>query len=77
MTKSLYLLWGRKMTTYRDAAELSRKEAALKLNVSVPTISRWENGIVMPDDDKKVEIAELYGVDARTLFPLKRMGVAS
>lgn len=65
------------MATYRDAAELSRKEAAFKLGVSVPTISRWENGIVMPDDDTKVEVAELYGVDARTIFPLKRMGVPS
>lgn len=73
VSKGLYGLWGRNMLRYREAAELTRKEVALKLAVSVPTISRWENGLVMPDDDRKVDIAELYGVLPSTIFPLKRV----
>ena len=70
VSNGLYKLWGRNMGRYRDAAQMTRKEVASKLGVSVPTVSRWENGLVMPDDEKKIEIAELYGVQARRLFPL-------
>ena len=51
----------------------NRKEAADRLKVSTATISRWENGLVMPDDEKKIEIAEAYGVAPETIFPLKRV----
>jgi transcriptional regulator with XRE-family HTH domain len=72
VSNGLYGLWGRKMKAYREVAGLSRKEAAMKLTVSGATLSRWEAGKVMPGDEKKLEIAELYGVEPRTLFPLER-----
>ena len=60
------------MRVYREAAGLSRKEAALKIGTTTATLSRWENGIVMPNDDRKIEIAERYGVEPSTIFPLER-----
>ena len=77
VSNGLYKLWGRNMMRYREAAELSRKEVALKLGVVPPTISRWEAGIVMPNEETKLDIAELYGVLPSTIFPLKRIGASS
>lgn len=61
------------MKTYREAAGFSRKQAAVKLEISEPTISRWEAGLVMPSDERKIEIAELYGVLPATIFPWKKV----
>ena len=57
------------MRTYREAAGLTRREAAEKLNTSTTNLGRWETAAVMPSDAKKIEIALCYGVLPSTVFP--------
>lgn len=69
----MYRLWGNNMKIYREAKGVSRETMAEDINSTEATLSRWENGIVMPSDDRKIEIADYLGVPAVTLFPLVRM----
>lgn len=43
-----------KLVFVRARLDLSQSELANKLNVSLPTISRWENGKVNPTKKAKV-----------------------
>ena len=46
----------------RSGKRWTQKEAAAKLDVSVSTLSNWENEKKFPTIDKVWEIAEIYGV---------------
>ena len=46
----------------RSGKRWTQKEAAAKLDVSVSTLSNWENEKKFPTIDKVWEIAEVYGV---------------
>lgn len=56
---------------YRESAGLNKSELAKKMNVSLPTVSRWETGEVYPSASRIPELAaaldcsidELYGRD--------------
>ena len=46
------------MKTIRKAKGLSQEELAIKLNVVRQTISKWENGLSVPDSDMLISISE-------------------
>ena len=46
----------------RKEKHLTQAEVAEKLNVSFQAVSLWERGETVPDIEKIVEIASLYGV---------------
>lgn len=80
MTDELLRQWGSNIRIFRRVRDLreglsdevGKKAMAAALEVSLATISRWENGRMAPRDDRKVEIAEYLDVDVRALFPLVR-----
>ena len=73
MSQTLYRLWGKNMKLYREAKGVSREQMAGDLHSTEATLSRWEAGVVMPNDERKIEIADYLGIPAVTLFPLVRM----
>lgn len=73
MGNGLYQLWGSNMRRYREAKGVSRDEMAEAICSTDATLSRWEAGIVMPNDARKLEIADYLGVPAVSIFPLVRM----
>ena len=46
----------------RSAAGMSQEELAAKLEVSRQSVSKWETGASVPDVEKLVKMAELFGV---------------
>lgn len=61
------------MKRHREFLEISRGEMAKRLDTTEATISRWEAGIVMPSDARKIEVADFLGVPAVSLFPLVKV----
>ena len=46
--------------TIRKAKGLSQQELAVKLNVVRQTISKWEQGLSVPDSDMLISISEVF-----------------
>ncbi len=57
-----------KIVTLRKERGMSQEDLAEKLNVSRQTISRWENGTVVPDAYNILEISKAFGVTADYLL---------
>ncbi len=51
-----------KISILRRDSGLSQDELAEKLNVSRQSVSKWESGKALPDSDKVLALAELFGV---------------
>ena len=51
-----------KILNLRTARELSQGDLAEKLEVSRQSVSKWETGQSVPDLDKIIKIADLFGV---------------
>ena len=51
-----------KIQKLRKEKEMTQAELAEKLLVSRQAISKWENGIVMPDIENIIAISELFSV---------------
>lgn len=49
---------------YRDAHDLSLDDFAKMIGVSVPTVSRWENGQRTPRGNELQRLCDLIGVPA-------------
>ena len=47
------------LKTIRKQKGLSQQEFALKLNVVRQTVSKWENGLSVPDSDMLISISEI------------------
>lgn len=45
----------------RNKKNLSQEAVALRMNVSVATVSRWETGEMKPRADKLPALAKLFG----------------
>lgn len=60
----------------RKEKNLTQAELAEKLGVSNRSISRWENGMTMPDFDLLIELADLYGVGVREILDGERSDVS-
>ena len=56
----------------RKEKNLTQAELAEKLGVSNRSISRWENGMTMPDFDLLIELADFYEVDVREILDGER-----
>lgn len=56
----------------RKKKNLTQEQLAEKFNLSNRTISRWENGINMPDLSALIELADFYCVDVREIIEGER-----
>ncbi|WP_041138374.1 helix-turn-helix domain-containing protein [Beduini massiliensis] len=52
----------------RKAKGLSQQELAIKLNVVRQTISKWEQGLSVPDSDMLISISEVLETSVSTLL---------
>ena len=52
----------------RKSKGLSQEELAVKLNVVRQTISKWEQGLSVPDADMLISIAEVFETPVSTLL---------
>lgn len=52
----------------RKSKGLSQEELAVKLNVVRQTISKWENGLSVPDSDMLISISEVLETSVSTLL---------
>ena len=52
----------------RKAKGLSQEELAIKLNVVRQTISKWENGLSVPDSEMLISISEVLETPVSTLL---------
>lgn len=59
----------------RKKKKMTQKELAERMNVSFQTISKWENGRVMPDISYLPALAEIFEVELEVLLGLKSMEV--
>lgn len=54
--------------TIRKSKGLSQEELAIKLNVVRQTISKWEQGLSVPDADMLIAISEVFEMPVSTLL---------
>jgi len=52
----------------RKSKGLSQEELAIKLNVARQTISKWEQGLSVPDSDMLLSISEVFETPVSTLL---------
>ena len=52
----------------RKSKGLSQEELAIKLNVVRQTISKWEQGLSVPDSEMLIKIAEVFDTPVSTLL---------
>lgn len=60
--------FGQNLMALRKKTKMKRAEIAEKLNLSVATISAYENGVREPNFEKMIEIANLFHVSLDELF---------
>ena len=53
---------------FRKAKGMSQEEMAVKLNVVRQTVSKWENGLSVPDADVVIRMADLLNVSVSQLL---------
>ena len=56
------MTFGEKLQSLRQKAGMSQDALAEKLDVSRQAVSRWERDETMPETDKVVSLADLFGV---------------
>ena len=56
------------MKAMRKSKGLSQEELAIKLNVVRQTISKWEQGLSVPDADMLISISEVFETSVSTLL---------
>lgn len=56
---------------FRKAKGISQEEMAARLNVVRQTVSKWENGLSVPDADVLIDMADLLGVSVNQLLGLE------
>ena len=67
MSKKIQLV----MKELRKQLGITQKDLAERLNVSFQTISKWENGINLPDITYLPKLADIFGVSTDILLGLK------
>lgn len=63
--------FGEKLQRLRQKAGMSQDALAEKLNVSRQAVSRWERNETMPETEKVVALADLFGVTTDYLLRLQ------
>lgn len=61
------------MKELRKQKGITQKELAEQLHVSFQTVSKWENGINLPDINYLPELADIFGVSTDVLLGLKSL----
>lgn len=56
---------------FRKAKGMSQEEMAVKLNIVRQTVSKWENGLSVPDADVLIDIASLLDVSVSQLLGIE------
>ena len=56
----------------RKEKRLTQEQLAEHFNVSTRSVSRWENGINMPELSLLIELADFYNVDIREIIDGER-----
>jgi transcriptional regulator with XRE-family HTH domain len=64
--------WGRNIKAARRAAKLTQVGLADVVQVTQPTIARWEEGSVVIPDAMRFAVADALRVDPSLLFPMIR-----
>lgn len=59
---------GTNIEKYRKARNLSRNDLAASMNVSLPTVYRWESGDRIPDITMLMKLCRILGVSSDTLL---------
>lgn len=67
-TKDAYVMLNENIRQARKAKGLSQEELAIKLNVVRQTVSKWENGLSVPDSSMLITLAEELGTSVSTLL---------
>lgn len=62
---------GEQIKTARKAKGVSQEELAVRLGVVRQTVSKWENGMSVPDADVLIQIAELLDVPVSQLLGME------
>lgn len=62
---------GEQIKTARKAKGISQEELAVRLGVVRQTVSKWENGMSVPDADVLIQIAELLDVPVSQLLGME------
>ncbi|MFI3325201.1 MAG: helix-turn-helix domain-containing protein [Clostridia bacterium] len=52
----------------RKSKNLTQEEFGIKLNVVRQTISKWENGLSVPDSEMLVQISDMFEIPVSTLL---------
>lgn len=63
---------GQFLKQLRNERKLTQAELAEKLGVTNRSISRWENGVTMPDFDLVIELAKYYDVEVMEILDGER-----
>lgn len=65
--------WGRNIAEARRRAGLSQTDLGnaipLRNKIAAHTVSRWERGVTVPNDETRIRLAQILGVSAAELFP--------
>lgn len=65
------MTFGEKLASLRKQANLTQNDLADKLNVSRQAITKWENGVGLPDIDNLTKIASLFNTTIDELIDYK------
>jgi len=63
---------GRFLKDLRKERGVTQEQLAERLGVSNRSVSRWENGVTMPDFDLLIQIAKLYDVEIEEILDGER-----
>ena len=61
---------GKKIKQLRFKASLTQEQLAESVGVSAQAVSKWENGVAMPDISLLPKLSEIFGVSIDDLFDL-------
>ena len=61
-------MFSQNLKTLRRAKGLSQEELAARLHVARQTVSKWENGLSVPDADLLIRLAEIFEVPVGKLL---------
>lgn len=70
------MTFGEKLQSLRQKAGMSQDALAERLDVSRQAVSRWERGETMPETEKVVLLADLFGVTTDHLLREQPAGEA-